>query len=77
MNETQTVVILFGFDHYWGVTPNLQSTFLTVVLTTSPAVYPRYLLVLLALCSWSISTHGSSPPLSAIPYQVTPNPVYL
>jgi hypothetical protein len=23
INETQAMVILFGFDNYWGVTPNL------------------------------------------------------
>ena len=35
-----------------------QSTLLTAGLATSPVVYPRYLLFLLAMCSWSISPHG-------------------
>ena len=51
INETQTMVILFGIGNYWGITPNL----LIAGLATSLAMDPRYLLFLMAMCSWYLS----------------------
>ena len=40
INKTPTMVILFGSDNYWWVTPNLLFS-----LPTSPVVYPQILVV--------------------------------
>ena len=57
------MVILFGFDNYWVV----KFTLLTADLATSSVVYPRYLLFLLAMCSWRLSPHDASPLMVPLP----------
>ena len=49
ISEIQTMVILFGFENSWG---SPQSNLLNANLATSPVLYPRYLLLLLVMCSW-------------------------
>lgn len=49
------MVTLFGFDNYWNVIPNLF--FLNARLATSPVVFSKYLLFLLAMSSFSIASH--------------------
>jgi hypothetical protein len=53
-----------------------HSPYLIVDLATFPVVYPRYLLFLLAMCSWLLFPHGGfllcPPPLLPLPFLPPP-----
>jgi hypothetical protein len=55
INETQTMVILFGFDNYWGslliYTSNCRPSYL-------PSGVLQILAFLLVMCSWILSPQG-------------------